>query len=131
MKIDRDTAKEISDRISDFVRTLESDYGIKLDKATARYSDVGVDITIKTKLTKDNRDEGLLTPEEKEYDFQARLNNLPPRGHVFKSPVDGSSYVITEWIPRGKKYKVLAINQENGKRYKFPVASIRNIMKFV
>lgn len=123
--IDRQTAKEISDKIAAFVDSLESEYGIKSGKRSTRYSDASVKVTIDCVLTEDNRAEGVLTPAEQAYDLNAQLEGLPARGTIFESGY-GEKFRIKEWMTRGRKYKVTAVNVDNGKGYKFTVGAIKN-----
>jgi len=97
MKIDRSVAKEISDKIKDFVATLETQYA--------------------------KRDAGVLTPAEAQYDRMRNACNLPPRGTAIVDAY-GEKWVPVEWIIKGRKYNVLAIKVSDGKRYKFTDRSL-------
>lgn len=124
MRIDRETTKEIRGKIADFIGSLESEYGIKLDRQSARYSEADIKFTFSVSLKEDKRDNGVLTSAEERYDLEAPINGLPPRGTEFTSG-SGDTYTIKEWLPRGRKYKVLAIRNSDGGRFKFSIQNIR------
>jgi len=123
MKIDRNTAKEISEEVSDFINSLKDKYGIVVDRPTARFDESSINLSFKCVIHPDHRDSGSLTPEERRYDEESRLLNLPPRGSIFKDEY-GEEFQIKQWIPRGRKYKILCEMLSNNKRYKFTPDSI-------
>ena len=123
MNIDRQTAKEISDKVKSFINSLEDEYGIVAEKASSRYSDTSVKLTINCVVSPDKRDDGLLTREEERYDIEAKLQNLPARGTIFTTGY-GEKFEIKEWLIRGRKYQVLGVKVSDGKRYKFSVQQI-------
>jgi len=118
-KITRQTAKEISDKISAFVNSLEAEYGIKAGKRSSRYSDASVKVTIDCVLTDENRAEGVLTVEEQAYDLERHLDDrLPERKSVIENGY-GEKFVVIQWMPRGRKFKVVVEKLGTDKRYKF------------
>jgi hypothetical protein len=123
MKIDSKIAAEISNKVKDFVNTLESQYGVKVAKTSGTFSDAEFKLSITMKVVEDKRDKGLLTPAESQYDVMSRSLNLPPRGTMVVDPY-GEKWVPVEWIVKGRKYNVLAIKVSDGKRYKFTDRSI-------
>lgn len=122
--ITRATAKEISDKIAAFVDSLESEYGVKAGRRSSRYGDASVKVTIDCVLTEDNRAEGVVTPAEAAYDLNAQLEGLPARGSIIEDGY-GEKFRIQEWMPRGRKYKVIVVKISDGKKYKFTTASVK------
>ena len=123
MIIDRKVAQEISDEIKKFSTSLESKYGVVLDKTSASFSDASVRVTINLKLKETKRDAGVQTPAEFQYDSLRDVYKLPARGTVIVDAY-GEKWVPVEWIPKGRKFNILAVKQSDGKRYKFTIASI-------
>jgi hypothetical protein len=128
MKIDRKIAGEIQGKVRDFINSLESQYGITVSKNSATYTDGSLNLRINCVVTEDKRDEGVLTINEQKYDLEAQIHGLPPRGTVFTSPY-GDSYIIKEWIPRGRKYQVSGVRVSDGKKFKFPMSTIKDCVK--
>ena len=123
--IDRQTAKEISQKIADYVKSLESEYGVVLNKRSCRYDEASINITLKCSLNQETLEKsGVLTSAQKAYDYEASVNKrLPARGSIV---IDGygDEFEILEWIPKGRKYKVALKNVETGKKYKFTKESV-------
>ena len=123
MRIDKQVAKEISDKIKEFVSTLEAQYGVEVAKTSGSFSDAELKLSITMKVKETKRDEGVLTPAEAQYDRMRNTCNLPPRGTVLIDAY-GEKWVPVEWIIKGRKYNVLAVKVSDGKRYKFADRSI-------
>ena len=128
-RIDRQTAKEISQKINDFVNSLEAEYGVKAGRRSATFSDTNVKVSIDCVLTPENREEGLLTPAEEMYDANAVVHGLPARGSVFKDAY-GDAWKVIEWIPRGRKYKIIMMKVSDGKKYKYSVNQLKQLVDF-
>jgi hypothetical protein len=126
--IDRQTAREISDKIAAYVRTLEADYGVTVGKRSCRYGDTNVKVTIDCVLTADVlKETGATTPAQDKYDFEATVDvSLPKRGSIIKDGY-GEEFSVDEWIPRGRKFQIRLTKLSNGKRYKFTRESIQHM----
>ena len=118
MRIDRQVAKEITDKIKDFINTLEAQYGVVVEKSSGSFSDAQLKLILTMKVNETKRDEGVLTPAEAHYETMRNACNLPPRGTVLIDAY-GERWMPTEWIIKGRKYNVLAVKVSDGKRYKF------------
>lgn len=121
--IDRTVAKEISQDIADFVKTLEIKHGIELKKRTGTFDATSFNLRLQLVLTDDVRG-GQATAAERAYDRNAGFDNLPPRGT--KVEINGTEFIIKEWKTRGRKYKIQGENVENGRFYKFTIDQVRN-----
>jgi hypothetical protein len=123
MKIDKQVAKEISDKIKDFANSLETQYGVEVAKTSGSFSDAEMKLSVTMRIKDTKRDVGVLTPAEAIYDRMRQTHDLPPRGTVV-SDAYGEKWMPVEWIVKGRKYNILAIKLSDGKRYKFTDRSI-------
>jgi len=128
MKIDRSVAKEISDKIKDFVSTLETQYGVEVAKTSGSFTDAEFRLSITMRVKEDKRDMGVLTPAEAQYDRMVQTCNLPPRGTQVIDAY-GEKWVPVEWIIKGRKYNVLAVKVSDGKKYKFTDRSLATMSR--
>lgn len=123
MRIDKQTAKEIGDKIKDFVNSLETQYGVAVAKTSGSFTDAEMKLTITMKVNETKRDEGVLTPAEAQYDRMRNACNLPLRGTILVDAY-GEKWIPLEWIPKGRKYNILAVKVSDGKKYKFTDRSL-------
>jgi len=128
MKIDKQVAKEISDKIKDFVNSLEAQYGVEVAKTSGSFSDAELKLSITMKVKETKRDAGVLTPAEAQYDRMAQTCNLPPRGSLVIDAY-GEKWIPVEWIIKGRKYNILAVKLSDGKKYKFTDFSISGMIR--
>jgi len=128
MKIDKQVAKEISDKIKDFVSTLETQYGVEVAKTSGSFTDAEFKLSITMRVKEDKRDAGVLTPAEAQYDRMRNTSNLPARGTIVTDAY-GEKWIPVEWILKGRKYNVLAVKVSDGKRYKFQWQSISTMSR--
>jgi len=128
MKIDKQVAKEISDKIKDFVATLETQYGVEVAKTSGSFTDAEFKLSITMRVKETKRDAGVLTPAEAQYDRMRNACNLPPRGTQVIDAY-GEKWIPVEWIIKGRKYNVLAVKVSDGKKYKFTDRSLATMSR--
>lgn len=128
MKIDKKVAGEILDKIREFTKSLESEYGMKISKSSGTFSDAELKVSVSLKVSEENRDDGVLTIAESKYDLESLIEGLPPRGTVLINEL-GDKLVPTEWIMKGRKYNILLTRVSDGKLFKSNVSSVLRMQR--
>jgi hypothetical protein len=121
-------------KITQFDRLSLIDVRAKMNQALALLEEVGVHAevghmsfesdraTVKVQISVIGEGGEVVTQEAADYDRYREMYDLPELGSEF---VDrGETYTITGFKPRSTKYPVL-VTRADGKRFKFPVITVR------
>jgi len=122
-------------KITQFDRQSLRDVRAKMNQALALLEEVGVHAevgsmsfesdraTVKVQISVIGEGGEVVTQEAADYDRYREMYDLPMLGTEF---IDGGhTYKVTGFKPRSRKYPVL-VTRADGKRFKFPVATVRH-----
>lgn len=122
-KITQFTKENLDPVIDDMMtelRKVGEKWGVEFSRKTCRYGSGDFRMTVEAKVR--DRQEGVTTKPERDYDFNATLMNLPNRGYSYFS--NGITLTVVGWNSRARKYPV-TLKGSDGKGYKCSVESLR------
>lgn len=98
------------------LKTVTEETGVAFAVGKIKYSPSNATITIQGTV------DGADTLEQQEYEINMSHLLLPPFGSVID--IRGTLYETVGYKSKNRKYPVICLNKENGKRYKFPASTI-------
>jgi hypothetical protein len=128
MEVTRELVREINSKVKDFMNGLESQYGIQVDKVSCTYDNASFKSSFTCSLVQGKRDAGVLTADERVYDYNQVVFGLPVRGTIVTDGY-GEEFQIKGWIPKGKKYQISILKLSNGKAHKASVDQIKGMAR--
>jgi hypothetical protein len=119
---DRPTVKALRVDLDSALAKVAKEYGIEISTGNISFS--GDNCSIKVKASVIGSDGTVMTKEATDFDRYARYE-LPgvKVGDTFMNA--GTTYTITGWKARSRKYPVTAVSSQDGKTYKVPVRMVK------
>ena len=124
MEVTRELVREINQKTKDFLNSLQDQYGIQVDKVSCTYDNASFKSSFSCSLVQGKRSVGVLTADERAYDYNQVVFGLPERGSIVTDGY-GEDFKIKGWIPKGKKYQISVVKLSNNKIYKVTVDQIK------
>lgn len=132
MKTIKEFNKSNLDKIGkDVEKALESvatKYGISIKKGSGSYSDNN--FTLKIEMATLSESGEVQSKEMSNFKSYAKVLGMSEKdlGKEFK--VNGKTFVLSGYLPRSRKYPLLATNKQDGKQYKFPLEDVKNLLGY-
>jgi len=120
-KLDRSTIRLIKEKIEFALCDVEQALGLRITLGNARFTSENV--TFKLEAATENSDGSANTKIVQDFRLHASRYGLRPTDLGKKFDQRRSTFTIIGLMTNRPKYPILVVNQ-NGKRYKFPAASI-------
>lgn len=120
------SAGQVIDQLLADVNNLAKQYGLKMSKSKASYSEIDCNLTLTLSVPNNE------TPEEREFkqriefDALASLFGLTTDHYQHKFTSNGEVFKLIGFKPKNRKYPIIGINKA-GKRYKFEAAVLDTI----
>ena len=118
-QLDAQTLDIVRAKMEEALATLE-EIGIHAQTGRISYQDQNATVKVEISVLGDGGE--VVDKEALDYDRYRDLHDLPERGSTFT--VRGSTYTITGFKPRSRKYPVIA-TRADGKRYKFRLDDVQ------
>jgi hypothetical protein len=116
-------ANKLFDKLEEVVKQFAEENNLILEIESEKYSEQG--IVGKFRFHEAAAFQG--TKYEVNYKHYEKSLNLPPLGTVFK--LDGEPHKIIGFNTRSRKYPIMGEEVNTGKKYKFSVEAIRNLVQ--
>lgn len=119
-KFSKDNLDPVLDDVMNELRKVGEKYGLHFDRKTCRYGAAEFRMTVTAEVL--DKLDGCLTDEESNYDWNARVQNLPERGFQYYN--QGITMTVVGWNKRARKYPII-LKGSDGKSYKSSVMNLK------
>jgi len=118
-QLDRQTLEIVRAKMEEALAALE-EIGIHAETGHISYQDRSATVRVEISVLGEGGE--VVTKEAANYDLYREMRGLPERGTQFTSR--GSTYTITGYSPRSRKYPVIA-TRADGRDFKFPIDNVK------
>lgn len=120
-KLDKTNIDPILDEVMRELDKIGKKHGLDFGRKCARYTEGDFRMTITAKVL--NREEGVLTNEELNYNHKKVTEGLPELGFSYFEK--GITLTVVGWNPRARKYPII-LSGSDGKGYKCSTGVLRS-----
>jgi hypothetical protein len=124
--MDRQKARLLSDAVAEALKGVEEKFGVKLSPPRGRFGQNNMRVTLD--FVEPTASGDFVDEEAKRLDAYAEMYGLPKdvRG---KSFVDrGRKFTVVGLAQRRSRFPVL-VNREDGRKFKYPVETVKELVK--